>query len=67
MVVYAPEMVRVVDALKHGLTGKLSFMAIQPLDHILSASAPPFPYERKFSEIVHEPAIIVHSSGSTGE
>ncbi|KAF7951727.1 hypothetical protein EAE96_007026 [Botrytis aclada] len=67
MVVYAPEMVRVVDALKHGLTGNLSFMAIQSLEHILSASAPPFPYEKKFSEIVHEPAIIVHSSGSTGD
>lgn len=66
-VVFAAEMNRVVDGIKHDSAKRISFLEIQSLDHILSASAPQFAFERRFFDVVKKPAIIVHSSGSTGE
>lgn len=53
-------------ALLQGETSELSTNIVQPLDEILASQSQPYPYFKTFAETRNDPALILHSSGSTG-
>lgn len=62
---YSVEMTRTVEALQRQEVD-LAMIEIQSLDDILLQKSQPFPFEKTFAEAASDPALIIHSSGSTG-
>lgn len=44
-----------------------SKLEIATLDKLLVAEAHYFPYEKVFADVVDDPILVVHSSGTTGQ
>lgn len=63
---YAEEVTATVDLLR-AMDSKLSCTKIGSIDSILSTDSQHYPYRKQFNEAIHDPVVVLHSSGSTGK
>ncbi|KAM0798210.1 hypothetical protein BDR22DRAFT_823561 [Usnea florida] len=63
---YSREMEEVVKSISTAADQNLHCVAVPSFDEMIQAQSHDYPYMEKFEDVVDDPVVILHSSGSTG-